>query len=69
MSTFPAYADDDVVVDRRWLRAPTGVFAEEAEVMAVTGRRRPPDSNVRGGQRLPNHAVRARCISWCPALR
>jgi O-antigen biosynthesis protein len=32
-----AYTDDDVVVDRGWVRALAGVFAEEAEVMAVTG--------------------------------
>jgi O-antigen biosynthesis protein len=32
-----AYADDDVVVDRGWVRALAGVFAEEAGVMAVTG--------------------------------
>jgi O-antigen biosynthesis protein len=32
-----AYTDDDVVVDRGWVRALAGVFAEEAGVMAVTG--------------------------------
>jgi glycosyltransferase involved in cell wall biosynthesis len=32
-----AYTDDDVVVDRGWVRALARVFAEEAEVMAVTG--------------------------------
>jgi O-antigen biosynthesis protein len=32
-----AYTDDDVVVDRGWVRALAGVFAEEAAVMAVTG--------------------------------
>ena len=32
-----AYTDDDVVVDRGWVRALAQVFAEEAEVMAVTG--------------------------------
>ena len=32
-----AYTDDDVVVDRGWVRALAQVFAEEPEVMAVTG--------------------------------
>jgi GT2 family glycosyltransferase len=32
-----AYTDDDVVVDRGWVRALAEVFAAEAEVMAVTG--------------------------------
>jgi O-antigen biosynthesis protein len=32
-----AYTDDDVEVDRGWVRALAGVFAAEAEVMAVTG--------------------------------
>jgi GT2 family glycosyltransferase len=32
-----AYTDDDVVVDRGWVRALVGVFAAEAGVMAVTG--------------------------------
>jgi O-antigen biosynthesis protein len=32
-----AYTDDDVVVDRGWVRALAGVFVAEAEVMAVTG--------------------------------
>jgi GT2 family glycosyltransferase len=32
-----AYTDDDVVVDRGWVRALARVFAEEAAVMAVTG--------------------------------
>ncbi|HSF29353.1 MAG TPA: glycosyltransferase [Candidatus Tectomicrobia bacterium] len=32
-----AYTDDDVVVDRGWVHALAGVFAEEAEAMAVPG--------------------------------
>jgi O-antigen biosynthesis protein len=28
-----------------------------------------PDSDVPGGRRLPHHTMRARCRSWCPALR
>lgn len=32
-----AYTDDDVVVDRGWVRALARVFAEHSEVMAVTG--------------------------------
>jgi GT2 family glycosyltransferase len=32
-----AYTDDDVVVDRGWVAALARVFAENAEVMAVTG--------------------------------
>jgi O-antigen biosynthesis protein len=78
-----AYTDDDVVVDRGWVRVLAGVFAEEAEAMAVTGlvvpldwrprrssmRRRPPDSDVRGGQWLPSHTVWARRRSCCPASK
>ncbi|GAN33091.1 MAG: glycosyltransferase [Candidatus Brocadia sp. AMX2] len=32
-----AYTDDDVVVDSGWIKAIAAVFAENAEVMAVTG--------------------------------
>jgi GT2 family glycosyltransferase len=32
-----AYTDDDVIVDAHWVRALARVFAEQAEVMAVTG--------------------------------
>jgi GT2 family glycosyltransferase len=32
-----AYTDDDVIVDAHWVRALSRVFAEQAEVMAVTG--------------------------------
>lgn len=32
-----AYTDDDVIVDRQWTQAIAGAFAENADVMAVTG--------------------------------
>jgi GT2 family glycosyltransferase len=36
-SDLVAYTDDDVIVDREWVRASASVFAENPEVMAVTG--------------------------------